>query len=100
MILSSHREIGTLDLIVGRLFGYSQDLIGAHIAVESYSLSEKGSDPLEATQFQCVFVVGEEGQTPFRTGSQSKRLVCKLNSKSSSSRLLRKVYLQQSVLES
>jgi hypothetical protein len=26
---------------------------------------------LEATQFQSVFVVAEEGQTPFRTGSNS-----------------------------
>ena len=32
----------------------------------------KGSDPLEATRFQGVFVVAGEGQTPFRTGSKHK----------------------------
>ena len=32
------------------------------------SLSEKGSDPLEATQFHEVFVAAGEGQTPFRIG--------------------------------
>ena len=39
--------------------------------IQVQSLSEKGADPLEATRFQGDFVVSGEGQTPFRTGSQS-----------------------------
>ncbi len=34
------------------------------------SLSEKGSDPLEAIRFHWFFLLTGEGQTPFRTGSK------------------------------
>ena len=34
------------------------------------SLSEKGSDPLEATLFYWFFGLAGEGQTPFRIGSE------------------------------
>src|SRR6056297_1686506 len=34
------------------------------------SLSEKGSDPLEASRFQGAFCLAGEGQTPFRIGSK------------------------------
>ena len=34
--------------------------------VMAKSLSEKGSDPLEASRFDLLFCLAEEGQTPFR----------------------------------
>jgi len=34
------------------------------------SLSEKGSDPLEASRFHWFFGLAGEGQTPFRIGSE------------------------------
>jgi hypothetical protein len=43
------------------------------MAMNAKSLSEKGSDPLEASRFRRVFGLAGEGQTPFRIGSKLRR---------------------------